>query len=433
MIYLTLPTIVRENHKKYLCENTGKRKCLKSKLSNVEKKCRKPQKYKKEIREEYHKMMKRKSKKQASENVENYNFLKLKDKEICQIGEIIKHIVDEMENLAVGEIDELKRIQSEYEVNLVRFCKGNDTGRKCVESFLSKTFINAYTNFSKGGYIAENKLWSRIEYVEKFDLNVCPYCNAQFIITIKSDNQEEKKSKVITKSGEDKRRGTSPELDHFLPKHKFPLLSMSAYNLVPSCKICNQSLKGDIEFNYEDFYSPFEKGIEDSFRFYRRLVNQEDNLQKTNVIKKESEDISSQDIPDYVNSILGISENFTISIKFQEKVDRTEKENELLKKKVANNVKYLRLEDIYGFHKLYLQKVLLQSQIYNDLYKYQLEKEFPRLFTKLETITDMVTPKEFYKDVILSKLVSEIIIDELNSSKNESYVNIIERLKAIEG
>ncbi|PEC81952.1 hypothetical protein [Bacillus cereus] len=241
-----------------------------------------------------------------------------------------------------------------------------------------------------------------------------------------------RKNKEITKL-DDKRRGTSPELDHFLPKHKYPLFSMSAYNLVPSCKICNQSLKGDIEFNYEEFYSPFEKGIEDSFHFYRRLINQEDTLKRTNVIEQESENILSHDIPDYVNSILGISGDFTISIKFQERLYNTEKENELLKKKVANNVKYLRLEEIYSFHKLYLQKILLQSQIYNELYKYQLEKEFPRLFSKLATITDMVTPKELYKDVILSKMVSEIIVDELNSSKKESYINIVERLKGLEG
>ncbi|MEI5925975.1 hypothetical protein ACK3XG_13675 [Bacillus sp. TD10] len=432
MIYLTLPTTVRENHKKYLCENTGNRVCLKRKLSNIMGKCQNPQKYRKEIREEYHKIKKEKNKKIASENVENYDFLKLKDEEIRQIGEIIKYIVGEMEILAVGDVDELKRIQSEYEAKLMQFFKDNAFGRKCVEHFISKMFINAYTNFSKGGYIAKDKLWSRIEYVETFDLNVCPYCNAQFIITIKSDNQEERKNKEITKL-DDKRRGTSPELDHFLPKHKYPLFSMSAYNLVPSCKICNQSLKGDIDFNYDEFYSPFEQGIEDSFHFYRRLINQEDTLQKTNVIKKINGNISPQDIPDYVSAILGIAGDFTISIKFQERINNTEKQNELLKKKVANNVKYLRLEDVYSFHKLYLQKILLQSQVYNELYKDQLEKEFPRLFPKLATITDMVTPKEFYKDEILSKMVSEIIIDELNASKKGSYINIVERLKVLEG
>jgi hypothetical protein len=433
MIHLTLPYNVKENHKRFLCENTANRECLKSKLTRIMEKCQNPQKYRKEIREEYQKIKKSKSKKKAIENVENYDFLKLKNEEISHIGEIIKYVVDEMEDLAVGEIGKLTRIQCEYEANISRFFKSNNTGRKCVENFFSKMFINAYTNFSKGGYIAKDKLWNRIEYVETFDLNVCPYCNAQFIITIKSDNQEMKKNKGIMKPDEDKRRGTSPELDHFLPKHKYPLFSMSAYNLVPSCKICNQSLKGDKDFNYEEFYSPFEKGIEDSFRFFRRLNNQEDSLEQTKLIKKENEGISNQNIPDYVNSILGISGDFTIAIKFQETLINTEKENEMLKKKVANNVKYLRLEDVYSFHKSYLQKVLLQSQIYNELYKHQLEKEFPKLFTKLSTIADMVTQKENYKNVILSKMVSEIITDEIRSANNENYISIIEQLKVLEG
>jgi len=93
----------------------------------------------------------------------------------------------------------------------------------------------------------------------------------------------------------------------------------------------------------------------------------------------------------------------------------------------------LRLEDIYSFHRSYLQKILLQSQVYNELYQYQLEKGFPKLFDELKIITSMVTEKEFYKDVILSKMVSEILIDELGHSKIEGNINIIERLKALEG
>ncbi|PEC81951.1 hypothetical protein [Bacillus cereus] len=147
MIYLTLPDIIRDNHKKYLCENTGKRVSLKGKLSNIMDKCQNPQKYKKEIREEYHKIKKVKSKKKSSGSIDNYDFLRLEDEEIRQIGEMIKYIVDEMENLAVGEIDELKRIQSEYEAKLAQFFKANAFGRKCVKNFISKMFIDAYTNF----------------------------------------------------------------------------------------------------------------------------------------------------------------------------------------------------------------------------------------------------------------------------------------------
>jgi len=37
--------------------------------------------------------------------------------------------------------------------------------------------------------------------------------------------------------------GSVKELDHFLPKSKYPQVSLLTSNLVPSCKICNQDLK----------------------------------------------------------------------------------------------------------------------------------------------------------------------------------------------
>lgn len=37
--------------------------------------------------------------------------------------------------------------------------------------------------------------------------------------------------------------GSVKELDHFLPKSKYPQFSLLTSNLVPSCKICNQDLK----------------------------------------------------------------------------------------------------------------------------------------------------------------------------------------------
>lgn len=37
------------------------------------------------------------------------------------------------------------------------------------------------------------------------------------------------------------------DLDHFLPKSECPLVGLSLYNFVPSCQVCNEKLKKDIE------------------------------------------------------------------------------------------------------------------------------------------------------------------------------------------
>ncbi|WP_276967728.1 hypothetical protein [Chryseobacterium sp.] len=42
-------------------------------------------------------------------------------------------------------------------------------------------------------------------------------------------------------------------LDHFIPKGKFPFLSVSIYNLIPSCYSCNSKFKGQKDFELSDF------------------------------------------------------------------------------------------------------------------------------------------------------------------------------------
>jgi len=68
--------------------------------------------------------------------------------------------------------------------------------------------------------------WSPAEYIKLLDLNTCPYCNRQYLTFI---NDEKKRYK--------------PDLDHFIGKARLPMFGLSIFNLVPSCKVCNQSMK----------------------------------------------------------------------------------------------------------------------------------------------------------------------------------------------
>lgn len=70
----------------------------------------------------------------------------------------------------------------------------------------------------------------RHEIMHKFEIEICPYCNRNFI-------------SKYTRSGILK---TTADLDHFFPKSIFQLFSLSLYNFVPSCQICNSRMKSDI-------------------------------------------------------------------------------------------------------------------------------------------------------------------------------------------
>lgn len=74
--------------------------------------------------------------------------------------------------------------------------------------------------------------------------NVCTYCNRQYIFTV--ENNEDSNEKIAR-----------PELDHWFPKELYPIMSLSFYNLIPCCKLCNSSAKGSSLFNFNTHIHPY--------------------------------------------------------------------------------------------------------------------------------------------------------------------------------
>ena len=68
--------------------------------------------------------------------------------------------------------------------------------------------------------------WNIAEYVRLLDVRYCPYCNAETVETAMLPE-----------------RIQVPDIDHIFPKDKYPLLSLSLYNLIPACNRCNSRFK----------------------------------------------------------------------------------------------------------------------------------------------------------------------------------------------
>lgn len=75
--------------------------------------------------------------------------------------------------------------------------------------------------------------------------NVCTYCNRQYIFTVNKSKRGELEHIV------------RPELDHWFNKELYPLLSLSFYNLIPSCHICNSSVKRNAVFSLATHVNPY--------------------------------------------------------------------------------------------------------------------------------------------------------------------------------
>lgn len=76
--------------------------------------------------------------------------------------------------------------------------------------------------------------------------NTCVYCNRQYAFNIEKDGG---------KNGGT--RFARPALDHWFPESIYPLLSLSIYNLIPSCTVCNSSAKGDTIFRLSTHVNPY--------------------------------------------------------------------------------------------------------------------------------------------------------------------------------
>lgn len=87
---------------------------------------------------------------------------------------------------------------------------------------------------------------------EQLNINVCPYCNKNYTYT------------VIDKSSKIKQKQyTRPDIDHFLPKETYPYFALSIYNLIPSCLVCNRTIKGSKPFSIETHLHPYMESFND--------------------------------------------------------------------------------------------------------------------------------------------------------------------------
>ncbi|SDI12177.1 hypothetical protein SAMN05216466_12743 [Paraburkholderia phenazinium] len=144
-------------------------------------------------------------------------------------------------NFATGDVQKLRDIIADAESTCKPLSKGQ------VKNFNS----SAKKAFDYSLFCQKNvQRWSAYKLCAKARNTICPYCNQAFSFT------------VVGTTG-----SYRPTLDHFFPKAEYPYLALSLYNLVPSCYICNSSLKGTKNFFKTRHLHPLEDIDEDVLRF----------------------------------------------------------------------------------------------------------------------------------------------------------------------
>lgn len=115
---------------------------------------------------------------------------------------------------------------------------------KNVKKGLHKVFNYKHFSATKATY------YCTYDLAKKLNVNTCPYCNRNYTVTVDQG-----------------KRITRPDFDHFFSQKTYPLMALSFYNLVPSCLVCNRSVKNQSTTIYNKFCHPYEEGFGTAAKF----------------------------------------------------------------------------------------------------------------------------------------------------------------------
>ena len=246
-------------------------------------------------------------------------FLDYENKEIDKIIKIMKKKNKKSKSILEIRFEELN-ISEEYLPNQL-FC---------------------YKKFQDG-----NKNWGRHKLLFLMEIEVCPYCQRNYISSYEENNSKK----------------TTADLDHFYPKSLYPFLALSLYNFIPSCQICNSRFKGNKDTR--DSIYPYEEGFDE-----------------LGVKFKTSKEVISE--------ILG--ERYS---DFYVKIDYENLKNKEDGEKVKNSIENLGLDRVYKkSHNQYIQNLLYNIEKYPENYLENCVEMFESNVDKKKQL------EEYFKDIV---------------------------------
>lgn len=185
------------------------------------------------------------------------------------IDACISRYLNNEENLRkvlIGRPEELDEIKQKF------------TRVKQIKSIKKLLNYDSFINFrEKSTY----KKYNAYSLAENLDIPTCVYCNRMYTKT------------VISETGG---RITRPTFDHWFPKGQFPLLSLSFYNLIPSCTICNSGVKGAIPFNLSTHFHPYYVNSDETFGYTFSFKHTDYDKFQFKIVTDDSSDFSKKSV-----------------------------------------------------------------------------------------------------------------------------------------
>lgn len=149
---------------------------------------------------------------------------------------VVDYIKSILPRLLISNVTDLKqwadlfdrRYPNRFRVKVGKNWSKTDLGKAVLEAF----------NFA---HYRKNVL---VEVARQLNVKTCPYCNMHY--TLYANEPKKHSMKKMARF----------QFDHFFDKAQYPMLSMSFYNLIPSCGVCNQGKStGQLALEYNPYYN----------------------------------------------------------------------------------------------------------------------------------------------------------------------------------
>ncbi len=245
--------------------------------------------------------------------------------------------------------------------------------------------------FDYQGFSRKSATYSAYDFCDELGIDVCPYCNRNYTYTLLHYGNG-----IVR-----------PELDHYVEKSRHPILALSFYNLIPSCHVCNSSLKHAKPYNFDDFLHPYLHSFHDCMVFSVKFK------------KKEAIEKTIGGIKEHfgVDFFFGATDVFDLEIKPKDQVGAD------LTKRAEGHKATFKLEKIYEAHKDMVADIIQSAFIYNEDYVDQLFKDFGGVLFRTrddvyQTATSNYHDSEHMPKRPFSKLTHDIALEFGLGSRN---------------
>jgi len=206
-------------------------------------------------------------------------------------------------------------------------------------------------------YSGHRKNSDFMEHFKKLNIKSCPFCNNNYIYFYEKEAGK---------------YNTLATLEHYYPKSKYPHLSLSFHNLIPSCNTCNSKFKGN-KTHEGNILHPYFEDFNDKAKF----------------------SVSVGSLP--VNKTIELEVNL--------------KSND---KRCNTSIDRFQLDKIYKQHNDIAKEIWNKTQVYNES---QIEELYKSFYEKLaytkEDVKNMVFCNYLHKDDIHKRNHSKLTQDIL--------------------